>query len=305
MPEILGFFVLAIFLIIVLSLLVSCIRIVPQSYTLIVERLGAYHKTLSVGVHFLVPLLDRVRSRINLKEQVLDSDPQPVITRDNITLQIDSVVYFQVTDPKLYTYGIDRPLKALELMAATSLRNLIGELELDQTLTSRESINTRMRIVLDEVTDPWGIKVTRVEIKNIVPPRDLQEAMEKQMRAERERREAILRAEGEKRSAILIAEGEKESVILRADAKREQTILEAEGEALALERIYAAQVKGIHLINEANPSQAYLALQSFLALEKLGNGQATKMIVPSNIQDVAGTLASVAATISEASKASK
>lgn len=302
MPEVLGVFVFVFFLIIVLSLLVSCIRIVPQSYTLVIERLGAYHKTLGVGVHFLVPLLDRVRIRITLKEQVLDAEPQPVITRDNITLHIDSVVYFQVTDPKLYTYGIERPLKALDLMTATSLRNLIGDLELDQTLTSRESINSKMRIVLDEVTDPWGIKVNRVEIKNIVTPRDLQEAMEKQMRAERERRESILRAEGEKRSAILIAEGEKESVILRADAKREQTILEAEGQATAIERIYAAQVRGIEMINQANPSQAYLTLQSFQALEKMANGNATKMIVPSNIQDVAATLASFAATITEINK---
>ena len=302
MPEILGFFVLVFFVFIILAVLVSCVRIVPQSYVLIVERLGAYHKTLHVGVHFMLPLIDRIRMRINLKEQVLDSEPQPVITRDNITLHIDSVAYFQVTDPKLFAYGIERPLKALELMSATSLRNLIGELELDQTLTSRESINGKMRIVLDEVTDPWGIKVTRVEIKNIITPRDLQEAMEKQMRAERERRESILRAEGEKQSAILIAEGEKEAVILRADAKKEQTIREAEGQARALERIFEAQAKGIELINGSHPSQEYLTLKSFESLEKVADGQATKLIIPSTIQDLAGTLAALSATVEKAKK---
>ena len=302
MPEIFGFVILGLFILIILSLLVSCVQIVPQSIGLVVERLGAYHKTFGVGVHFLIPLIDRVRMRVSLKEQVLDYEPRPVITRDNITLNIDSVVYFQITDPKLYAYGIERPLKALELMAATSLRNLIGELELDQTLTSRESINGKMRIVLDEVTDPWGIKVHRVEIKNINPPRDLQEAMEKQMRAERERRESILRAEGEKSSAILIAEGEKESVILRAEAKREQMIREAEGQAQALERIFLAQAKGIEMINDSNPSVAYLTLKSYEALEKVSDGKATKLIIPSNIQDVAGTLAALASTISETTK---
>ena len=293
---------LLVFVVIVLSILVSCVKIVPQSQALVVERLGAYSRTLPVGVHFLIPIIERVRQRIILKEQVADFQPQPVITRDNVTLHIDSVVYFQITDAKLYTYGIERPMRALELMSATSLRNLIGELELDQTLTSREVINSKMRQILDEVTDPWGIKVTRVEVKNIMPPKDLQEAMEKQMRAERERRETILQAEGKKKAAILEAEGEKESAILRADAKKEQMIREAEGQAQALERIYEAQAKGIQMVNEANPSQAYLTIKSFEALEKVSNGQATKMIIPSDIANVSGALSAIAATVKETSK---
>ena len=302
MGKILGIIFLVLFIIIVLSVLVSCIKIVPQSQALVIERLGAYSRTLPVGVHFLVPIIERVRQRIVLKEQVADFQPQPVITRDNVTLHIDSVVYFQITDPKLYTYGIERPMRALELMSATSLRNLIGELELDQTLTSREVINSKMRQILDEVTDPWGIKVTRVEVKNIIPPKDLQEAMEKQMRAERERRETILQAEGKKKAAILEAEGEKESAILRADAKKEQMIREAEGQAQALERIYEAQAKGIQMVNDANPSQAYLTMKSYEALEKVANGNATKMIIPSDIANVSGTLSAIASTVKESSK---
>ena len=302
MGKILGIIFLVVFILIVLVVLVSCIKIVPQSQALVIERLGAYNRTLPVGVHFLVPIIERVRQRIILKEQVADFQPQPVITRDNVTLHIDSVVYFSITDPKLYTYGIERPMRALELMSATSLRNLIGELELDQTLTSREVINSKMRQILDEVTDPWGIKVTRVEVKNIIPPKDLQEAMEKQMRAERERRETILQAEGKKKAAILEAEGEKESAILRADAKKEQMIREAEGQAQALERIYQAQAKGIQMVNEANPSQAYLTMKSFEALEKVANGTATKMIIPSDIANVSGTLSAITATIKESSK---
>ena len=297
-----GIVFLVLFIIIVLCLLVSCIKVVPQSQAVVVERLGAYSRTLPVGVHFLVPIIERVRQRVLLKEQVADFQPQPVITRDNVTLHIDSVVYFQITDPKLYTYGIERPMRALELMSATSLRNLIGELELDQTLTSREVINGKMRQILDEVTDPWGIKVTRVEVKNIIPPKDLQEAMEKQMRAERERRETILQAEGKKKAAILEAEGEKESAILRADAKKEQMIREAEGQAQALERVYAAQAKGIQLINEADPSKAYLTIKSFEALEKVANGNATKMIIPSDIANLSSTLSAVAATVKETTK---
>ena len=302
MGKILGIIFLVVFILIVLVVLVSCIKIVPQSQALVIERLGAYNRTLPVCVHFLVPIIERVRQRIILKEQVADFQPQPVITRDNVTLHIDSVVYFSITDPKLYTYGIERPMRALELMSATSLRNLIGELELDQTLTSREVINSKMRQILDEVTDPWGIKVTRVEVKNIIPPKDLQEAMEKQMRAERERRETILQAEGKKKAAILEAEGEKESAILRADAKKEQMIREAEGQAQALERIYQAQAKGIQMVNEANPSQAYLTMKSYEALEKVANGTATKMIIPSDIANVSGTLSAITATIKESSK---
>lgn len=302
MGKILGVLFLVLFVVVILCVLVSCIKIVPQSQALVIEKLGAYSRTLPVGVHFIIPVVERVRQRIILKEQVADFQPQPVITRDNVTLHIDSVVYFQITDPKLYTYGIERPMRALELMSATSLRNLIGELELDQTLTSREVINSKMRQILDEVTDPWGIKVTRVEVKNIIPPKDLQEAMEKQMRAERERRETILQAEGKKKAAILEAEGEKESAILRADAKKEQMIREAEGQAQALERIYQAQAKGIQMVNDANPSQAYLTMKSYEALEKVANGTATKMIIPSDIASVSGTLSAIASTVKESTK---
>lgn len=295
--QIIGTVFVVLFIVLALGVAVSCVKIVPQSQALVIEKLGAYSRTLHTGVHFLVPVIETVRTKVNIKEQVADFQPQPVITRDNVTLHIDSVVYFYITDPKLYTYGIERPMRALELMSATSLRNMIGELELDQTLTSRETINSRMRQILDEVTDPWGIKVTRVEIKNIIPPKDLQEAMEKQMRAERERRETILQAEGKKKAAILEAEGEKEAAILRAEAKKEQMIREAEGRAQALERIYLAEAKGIQMINDSKPSPAYLALESYKALEKVANGNATKMIVPTDIANVAGTLSALTTTI--------
>ncbi len=274
-----------------------CVRVVPQAQSFVVERLGSYHKTLRNGVHILIPFLDRVSSRVSLKEIVKDFAPQPVITKDNVTMQIDTVVYFQITDPKLYTYGVERPLSAIENLTATTLRNIIGDLELDETLTSRDIINTKMRAILDEATDPWGIKVGRVEVKNIIPPRDIQDAMEKQMRAERERREKILQAEGEKRAAILTAEGEKESTVLRAQAKKEAMITEAEGEAIALERVYQAQAKGVELINSSNPTAAFLTLKGFESLEKVADGQATKIIIPSDIQNITGTLTGIVETL--------
>ena len=245
----------------------------------------------------MVPFIDRVANKVSLKEIVKDFDPQPVITKDNVTMQIDTVVYFQITDPKLYTYGVERPISALENLTATTLRNIIGELELDETLTSRDIINTKMRAILDEATDPWGVKVGRVEVKNIIPPRDIQESMEKQMRAERERSEAILRAEGEKKSAILTAEGEKESMILRATAKKEAMIAEAEGQAQATERLYAAQAKGIEMIKNSDPSLEFLTLKGYEALQKMADGKATKLIIPSNLQDITGTLASLAEVV--------
>lgn len=269
------------------------IRIVPQSKAYVVERIGAYNRTCNVGLHILIPFLDRVANKVSLKEQVVDFAPQPVITKDNVTMQIDTVVYYQITDPKLFTYGVDRPINAIENLTATTLRNIIGDLELDETLTSRDIINSRMRSILDEATDPWGIKVHRVEVKNIIPPRDIQEAMEKQMRAERERREAILQAEGKKTAAILNAEGDKESMILRANADKEAKIAMAEGEAEALRLVYEAQAKGIHYINEANPDQAYVTLQGFKALEELSKGEATKIIIPSELQGIAGLATSI------------
>lgn len=293
-----GIFSFLIIFALVGSILVYLVRIVPQAKAYVVERLGAYNKTWSTGPHFLIPFIDRVANKVSLKEIVLDFAPQPVITKDNVTMQIDTVVYFQITDPKLYTYGVEQPLAALENLTATTLRNIIGDLELDETLTSRDIINTKMRSILDEATDPWGIKVNRVEVKNILPPRDIQDTMEKQMRAERERREKILQAEGEKRAAILTAEGEKEAMILRATAKKEAMIAEAEGEAKAMERLYEARAYGVKAINEAAPSKAYLTLQGYEALEKLGDGQSTKLIIPSNLQDIAGTLASLKEVIS-------
>ena len=272
----------------VVFVLVRNIRIVPQAQAYVVTRLGAYKTTWDVGLHLKTPFIERVEKRVSLKEQVADFPPQPVITKDNVTMQIDTVVSFQITDPKLYTYGIERPILAIENLSATTLRNLIGDLELDQCLTSRDIINTKMRQILDEATDPWGIKVNRVELKNILPPREIQSAMEKQMKAERERREAILRAEGEKRSAILEAEGEKESAILRADAKKQQKILEAEGEAEAILAVQRATAEGIRLINEANPTDAVLKLRSLEAFAAAANGQATKIIIPSEIQGIAG-----------------
>ena len=295
-----GFLQILIFLVvflIVIAVICYCVRIVPQAKAYVVERLGAYHSTWHTGPHFMVPFIDRVANKVSLKEIVKDFDPQPVITKDNVTMQIDTVVYFQITDPKLYTYGVERPISALENLTATTLRNIIGELELDETLTSRDIINTKMRAILDEATDPWGVKVGRVEVKNIIPPRDIQESMEKQMRAERERREAILRAEGEKKSAILTAEGEKESMILRATAKKEAMIAEAEGQAQATERLYAAQAKGIEMIKNSDPSLEFLTLKGYEALQKMADGKATKLIIPSNLQDIIGTLASLAEVV--------
>ncbi len=290
-----------IILIIILVILITGVRIIPQSKAKVVERLGAYHGTLQTGVHYVIPLIDRIASDVTLKEIVKDFAPQPVITKDNVTMQIDTVVYFQITDPKLYTYGVENPINAIENLTATTLRNIIGELELDETLTSRDIINTKMRSILDEATDPWGIKVNRVEVKNILPPRDIQEAMEKQMRAERERREAILKAEGEKKAAILIAEGEKESAILRADAKREAHIREAEGEAEAIIKLNNAKAEGIKLIKDAKADAAVLKLKSFEALVEVANGQSTKLIIPSELQN----LTSVASVIKESMKGDK
>jgi len=299
MDQIIIYIVLAIIFLVVLCLAAMTIRIVPQSNAYVVERLGAYNRTCQVGLHILFPFLDRVSNRVSLKEQVVDFDPQPVITKDNVTMQIDTVVYFQITDPKLFTYGVVRPINAIENLTATTLRNIIGDLELDETLTSRDIINTKMRSILDEATDPWGIKVHRVEVKNIIPPRDIQEAMEKQMRAERERREAILQAEGKKQSSILTAEGEKEAMVLRAEAEKEAAIAKAEGQAEALRLVYEAQAKGISYINEANPDQAYLALQGFKALEKLADGKSTKIIIPSDLQGLAGNTVTFAELFNE------
>ena len=286
----------------VLFVIASVIRIVPQANAYVIERLGAYYATWNTGVHIMVPFIDRVANKVTLKEIVKDFDPQPVITKDNVTMQIDTVVYFQITDPKLYTYGVVGPLTAIENLTATTLRNIIGDLELDETLTSRDIINTKMRAILDEATDPWGIKVGRVEVKNIIPPRDIQEAMEKQMRAERERRESILRAEGEKRSAILTAEGEKESMILRADAKKEAMIAEAEGKAKAMEAIYQAEARGIQMIKDATPSKEYLTLQSLKTYQQMADGKATKIVVPNELQNLASILTSAKEIYTEEEK---
>ena len=281
------------FLAIVLLPLMGCIKIVPQAKAYVVERLGAYHETWNTGIHFLMPFVDRVATKVSLKEIVVDYEPQPVITKDNVTMQIDTVVYCQILDPKLYCYGVERPISALGNLTATTLRNIIGDLELDETLTSRDIINAKMRSILDEATDPWGIKVNRVELKNIIPPRDIQDSMEKQMRAERERREKILQAEGEKKASILTAEGEKEAMILRATAQKEAMIAEAEGKAQAMERIYQAQANGIKLINDSKPTAEYLTLQSFDAAVKVAEGNATKLVVPSDMQNLAGTLSAM------------
>ena len=288
--------ILAILVIVVI--IIRNIRIVQQARAYVIERLGAYKTTWNVGLHFKVPFIEKIAKVVSLKEQVADFPPQPVITKDNVTMQIDTVVYFQITDPKLYTYGIEQPMVAIENLAATTLRNIIGDLELDQCLTSRDIINTKMRSILDEATDPWGIKVNRVELKNILPPREIQNAMEKQMKAERERREAILRAEGEKRAAILEAEGEKESAILRADAKKQQQILEAEGEAEAILKVQQATAEGIRLINQSSPTDAVLRIKALEAFSAAAQGQATKIIIPSEIQGLAG----LATGIIEASK---
>ena len=285
--------------VIILLVVISNIKIVPQAHAYIIERLGGYYATWGVGVHVTVPFIDRIQKKVNLKEHVVDFEPQPVITKDNVTMQIDTVVYYQITDPKLYTYGVERPMMAIENLTATTLRNIIGDMELDESLTSRDIINTKMRAVLDEATDPWGIKINRVELKNIVPPREIQSAMEKQMKAERERREAILKAEGEKKSAILIAEGEKESAILRAEAKKEAAIREAEGEAEAILTVQKAVAEGIKQINEANPGEGYLTIKSLESFEKAADGKATKIIIPSEIQGIAGLVSSIKEVIAE------
>ena len=298
-----GTIAIIVLVIIILVVIVSCINVVQQSKAYVVERLGAFHSVWGVGLHFKLPFIERVVKKISLKEQVADFDPQPVITKDNVTMQIDTVIYFQITDPKLYTYGVEHPMNAIENLTATTLRNIIGEMELDQSLTSRDVINAKMRSILDEATDPWGIKVNRVELKNILPPKEIQNAMEKQMKAERERREAILRAEGEKRSAILMAEGEKESAVLRADAKKQEQILEAQGraeailtvqqgEAQAILNVQQALADSIKMLNEANPNEQVIKIKALESFEKAADGQATKIIVPSEIQSLAGLAAS-------------
>ena len=291
--------IIFIILLLFVILVIANIKIVPQAHAYVVERLGAYSATWNVGLHFKIPFIERVAKSVSLKEQVVDFAPQPVITKDNVTMQIDTVVYFQITDPKLYAYGVDRPMSAIENLTATTLRNIIGDMELDESLTSRDTINTKMRAILDEATDAWGIKVNRVELKNIIPPAGIREAMEKQMKAERERREAILRAEGEKKSAVLVAEGEKASAILKAEAEKESAILRAEaekesairiaeGEAEAILNIKKATAEGIKMMNEANPSEAVLVIKSLEAFEKAADGKATKIIIPSEIQGIAG-----------------
>ena len=296
MPPIIPFLIV---LLIVLIIVISGIKIVPQAQAYVVERLGAYYKTWQTGIHFRVPIIDRVAKIVSLKEQVVDFDPQPVITKDNVTMQIDTVVFYQITDAKLYAYGVENPIMAIENLTATTLRNIIGELELDHTLTSRDTINAKIRSILDEATDPWGIKINRVELKNIKPPAEIQDAMEKQMKAERQRREAILRAEGEKASSILVAEGkkasqileaeaEKEAAILRAEAEKQAAILKAEAEKEAILRVNEAQAQSIKLINDAKPNEEYITLRKLEALEKMGDGQATKIVIPSELQGVVG-----------------
>ncbi len=292
-----------IFLVILAAIiLIAFLSIVPQASAYVVEWIGVYYDTWPAGLHFKVPFLMKVARRVSLKEQVVDFAPQPVITRDNVTMQIDTVVFFQVTDAKLFTYGVDRPISAIENLTATTLRNIIGEMELDHTLTSRDIINSKITATLDEATDKWGIKVNRVEVKNIIPPAEIQDAMEKQMKAERQRRESILRAEGEKRSAILVAEGEKESAILRADAVREQRIREAEGEAQAIMTVQTALADSLRLLNEAAPSDKVLALKSLDALAKIADGKATKLIIPSNLQDLSGIVTSIKEMVTDDAK---
>ena len=308
-----GVVFLIVIIVIAVWVLASCVRIVPQAYAVILERLGAYQATWSTGIHFKVPFIERVARKVNLKEQVVDFPPQPVITKDNVTMQIDTVVFFQITDPKLYTYGVENPIMAIENLSATTLRNIIGDMELDETLTSREVINTKMRASLDVATDPWGIKVNRVELKNIIPPAAIQEAMEKQMKAERERREAILRAEGEKKSTILVAEGKKESAILdaeaekqaailKAEAQKERMIKEAEGQAEAVLKVQKANAEGIRMIREAGADQAVLTLKSLEAFGKAADGKATKIIIPSEIQGLAGLASSLKEIVVEDKK---
>ena len=297
------FVIIGIVLVILFILIVSNIVVVQQSKAMVIERLGAFQAVWGVGLHVKIPFIDRIARRVNLKEQVLDYPPQPVITKDNVTMQIDTVVYFQITDPMLYTYGIERPLVAIENLSATTLRNIIGDLELDQCLTSRDVINTKMRSILDEATDPWGIKVNRVELKNILPPKDIQAAMEKQMKAERERREAILRAEGEKKAAILTAEGENQSAILRAEAKKQAQILEAEGKAEAILAVQKATADSIRLLNEASPSDPVIRLRALEAFAAAADGKATKIIIPSEIQGLAGLAEGIVESVTGAPKA--
>ena len=305
-----GWVLVIVLIVLILWLFASCIKIVPQAQAVVLERLGGYRATWSVGVHFKTPFIDRVAKRVNLKEQVIDFKPQPVITKDNVTMQSDTVVFFQITDPKLYAYGVENPLMAIENLTATTLRNIIGELELDQTLTSRELINTNMRALLDVATDPWGIKVNRVELKNIIPPREIQDSMEKQMKAERERREKILQAEGEKKSTILVAEGkkesaildaqaEKEAAILRAEAKKEAMIREAEGQAQAILKVQEANAQGIRLVKEAGADSAVLQMKSLEAFAKAADGKATKIIIPSDIQGLAGSLSALSEVVKD------
>ena len=301
--EMLGFIIGAVIVLLLLVIITSCIRIVQQSKAYVIERLGAFHAIWPVGIHFKIPFIERIAKVVSLKEQVVDFAPQPVITKDNVTMQIDTVIYFQITDPKLYTYGVEHPMSAIENLTATTLRNIIGDLELDQSLTSRDHINTKMRAILDEATDPWGIKVNRVELKNIIPPREIQNAMEKQMKAERERREAILQAEGTKQSQILVAEGEKQSAILRADAEKQAAILQAEGarqarilaaeaEAEAIMKVQQATADAIKLINAAQPSEGVIKIKALEAFQAAADGRATKLIIPSEIQGLAGLCAS-------------
>ena len=294
-----GTIAIIVLVIIILVVIVSCINVVQQSKAYVVERLGAFHSIWGVGLHFKLPFIERVVKKISLKEQVADFDPQPVITKDNVTMQIDTVIYFQITDPKLYTYGVEYPMSAIENLTATTLRNIIGELELDQSLTSRDTINAKMRSILDEATDPWGIKVNRVELKNILPPREIQNAMEKQMKAERERRESILQAEGEKASKVLIAEGEKQSVLLQADAAKQAKIMAAEAEAQSILKVQQAMADSMRLLNENAPNDQVIKLKALEALEKVADGKATKLIIPSEIQGLAGLAASAKTILSD------
>ena len=287
-----GTIAIIILVILILAVIVSCIQIVQQSKAYVIERLGAFHSVWGVGLHFKLPFIERVVKKVSLKEQVADFDPQPVITKDNVTMQIDTVIYFQITDPKLYTYGVEYPMSAIENLTATTLRNIIGELELDQSLTSRDTINAKMRSILDEATDPWGIKVNRVELKNILPPREIQNAMEKQMKAERERRESILQAEGEKASKVLIAEGEKQSTRLRADAAKQAKIMAAEAEAESILKVQQAMADSMRMLNENAPNDQVIKLKALEALQKVADGKATKLIIPSEIQGLAGLAAS-------------
>ena len=297
-----GTIAIIILVVLILAVVVSCINVVQQSKAYVVERLGAFHSVWGVGMHFKLPFIERVVKKVSLKEQVADFDPQPVITKDNVTMQIDTVIYFQITDPKLYTYGVEYPMSAIENLTATTLRNIIGELELDQSLTSRDTINSRMRSILDEATDPWGIKVNRVELKNILPPREIQNAMEKQMKAERERRESILQAEGEKASKVLIAEGEKQSVLLQADAAKQAKIMAAEAEAQSILKVQQAMADSMRMLNENAPNDQVIKLKALEALEKVADGKATKIIIPSEIQGLAGLAASTKALLDSEGK---